>query len=100
LNEPEADGRRDILEGGIISLAMSALRFGINVILDFGVWSKEERMALRFLAQEQGAEYQLAYAPVERSEQLRRLAARLETDPHRTFVRGGVVCAFVGGFGC
>jgi predicted kinase len=85
-NDPEANGRRDILEGRFISVALSALRCGINVILDFGVWSKEERSSLRFLAHEQGAECELVYATVDHDEQLRRVAARSETDPDTTVV--------------
>jgi predicted kinase len=81
-----ADGRRDILEGRFIALAMSGLRCGTNVILDFGVWSRNERSALRCLALEQGAQCELIYAPVDHDEQLRRVAARSATDPNTTFV--------------
>jgi predicted kinase len=37
--EPEADGKRDVLEGLMISLALQALRTNINVVLDFGCWA-------------------------------------------------------------
>ena len=84
-NEPEADGRRDILEGRFIWLAMSALRAGTNVILDFGVWSKDERSALRFLAREEGAECVLHYTPIDHAEQVRRINHRAATDPDTTF---------------
>ena len=46
--EPEG-GKREILEGRFIWLAIRALRHGINVVLDFGVWTKDERSALRSL---------------------------------------------------
>jgi predicted kinase len=51
----EADGKRDVLEGRSVWLAIRALHLGISVILDFGVWGKEERSALRALAVEVGA---------------------------------------------
>ena len=39
--EPEG-GKREILEGRFIWVAIHALRLGINVVLDFGVWTKDE----------------------------------------------------------
>jgi predicted kinase len=45
--EPEADGGRDVLEGRFVWLALRALRLGVDVVLDFGVWSRDERSALR-----------------------------------------------------
>ena len=84
-SDPEADGRRDVLEGRFVSLAMSALRVGISVILDFGVWSKDERTALRFLAREQGAQCELIYLAVDHSQQLQRVKERLKADPEIAF---------------
>ncbi len=84
-NQPEADGRRDILEGRFIWLAMSALRVGTSVILDFGVWSKDERSALRFLARQEGADCELDYAPIEHAEQVRRINHRTATDLRTAF---------------
>ncbi|MBV1851581.1 AAA family ATPase [Catellatospora tritici] len=83
--EPEADGRRDVLEGRFIWLAMRALRLGANVILDFGVWSKDERSALRHLAGQAGADCVLVYLPIDPAEQLARVESRQATDPGSTF---------------
>lgn len=33
----------DVIEGRLIRLAMRALELGINVVLDFGLWSRDER---------------------------------------------------------
>jgi predicted kinase len=85
LGEPEADGRRDILEGRFVWLALQALRHGSNVVLDFGVWSKPERSALRYLAAKCGADFQLVLMTAEHGEQLRRTAGRHESHPGRTF---------------
>ena len=51
-NDNDANGKRNVLEGRFIWLALRALRHGIYVVLDFGVWGKDERTALRALAAE------------------------------------------------
>ncbi len=33
-----ANGKRNVLDGRFIASALSALRLGFNVVLDFGVW--------------------------------------------------------------
>jgi predicted kinase len=83
--EPEASGKRDVLEGRFIWLAMRALRHGINVVLDFGVWSKNERSALRFLASSMGASCELVYLEIDDAEQRRRHDKRFSGDPTSTF---------------
>lgn len=50
----EDENQRDVLEGRLVWLALRALRLGTSVVLDFGVWSRVERSALRHLAR--GAE--------------------------------------------
>lgn len=74
--EPDADGRRDVLEGRLVWLALRVLSLGVSVIADFGVWSRDERSALRWLAADAGAECRLVYLPVEEAEQQRRETAR------------------------
>jgi len=39
----DADGKRDVLEGRLIWLALDALRLGTSVVLDFGFWGRDER---------------------------------------------------------
>ena len=53
--EPMADGKRFVLEGRLISVALQALRLGTSVVLDFGLWGRDERSALRWLARSAGA---------------------------------------------
>jgi len=43
--EPMADGKRFVLEGRLISVALQALRLGTSVVLDFGLWGRDERSA-------------------------------------------------------
>lgn len=80
-----ADGKRWVLEGRLISVALQALRLGTSVVLDFGLWSRDERSALRWLARSVGASCQVVYLPVDKDIQLARVAHRQETTPHQTF---------------
>jgi predicted kinase len=77
--EPEADGGRDVLEGRFVWLALRALRLGVDVVLDFGVWSRDERSALRALAADAGGRCELVYLPIDEAEQRRRVADRLDS---------------------
>jgi predicted kinase len=83
--EPEADGRRDLLEGHLITVALQALRLGTDVVLDFGLWGRDERSALRWLAAAAGASCRVIYLPVDEAVQRARIAHRQATAPHTTF---------------
>jgi predicted kinase len=78
-------GERWVLEGRLISVALQALRLGVDVVLDYGLWGRDERSALRWLARSAGATCQIVYLPVDKSVQLARIAHRQETAPHQTF---------------
>jgi predicted kinase len=80
-----ADGKRFVLEGRLISVALQALRLGISVVLDFGLWGRDERSALHWLARSAGAACQVVYLPVDKDIQLARIAHRQATAPHQTF---------------
>jgi predicted kinase len=83
--EPLADGKRDVLEGRLVSVALQALRLGTSVVLDFGLSGRDERSALRWLAASAGAACQVIYLPVGKDIQLARIAHRQATAPHETF---------------
>jgi len=74
--DPQPEGKRDILEGRLISLALWALRRGINVVMDFGVWARDERSALRYLAEAAGASCELIYLEIEEDENIKRILER------------------------
>ncbi|MFI1485507.1 AAA family ATPase [Streptomyces sp. NPDC020747] len=80
-----ADGKRWVLEGRLISVALQALRLGASVVLDYGLWGRDERSALRWLARSAGAECQVVYVSVDKDVQLARIAHRQATTPHQTF---------------
>jgi predicted kinase len=81
----QPDGKRDVLEGLLITVALQALRAGTNVMLDFGLWSRDERSALRWLARSAGASCQVIYLPVDKDVQRVRITHRQATAPHQTF---------------
>jgi predicted kinase len=83
--QEQPEGKRNVLEGRLIWLALSALRIGVNVVLDFGVWAKVERSALRALAASVGATSELVYLQVDEEEQWRRVQARALVDAATTF---------------
>jgi predicted kinase len=83
--ESEANGKRDVLEGRLMWLAIRALRLGVSVVLDFGVWSRAERSALRWLAAQAGADCELVYLAVSDAEQQQRVQVRFATEPASTF---------------
>jgi predicted kinase len=80
-----AEGKRDILEGRLITVALRTLRLGIDVVLDFGLWGRDERSALRWLADEAEVLCQVVYLLVELDVQLARIAHRQATTPGATF---------------
>lgn len=83
--DSEANGKRDVLEGRLISTGLQVLRLGVDVILDFGLWDRDERYALHQLAIDQGAQCVTVYLPVDRQIQLARIHQRWETTPDQTY---------------
>ena len=81
----QPDGKRDLLEGRLITVALQALHLGTNVVLDFGLWGRDERSALRWLATSAGASCQVIYLPIDEDIQRARIAHRQATAPHTTF---------------
>jgi predicted kinase len=84
--ESMADGKRNVLEGRFIATALGALRLGLNVVLDFGVWAKDERTALRWLASTVKAECELVYIAIDQAEQRDRINHRFAATPESTFL--------------
>lgn len=81
----QPEGKRDLLEGRLVTLALQALRIGTDVVLDFGLWARDERSALRWLAAAAGADCEVVYLPVDRQVQLGRIVHRQATAAHTTF---------------
>jgi predicted kinase len=75
----------DVIEGRLIQLGMRALELGISVVIDFGLWSRDERSALRHAAADIGARVVISYFELTPTEQQRRLDQRLAEAPHETW---------------
>ncbi len=81
-NPPAAS---DVIEGRLIAIALRALELGVNVVIDFGLWGRDERSALRQAAADVGADVEIRYSEVEPDEQRRRLDRRQAEEPHTTW---------------
>jgi predicted kinase len=72
------------VEAQLIELAFELLAAGRSCILDFGLWSREERDALRLRARAQGVRVELHVLDVEFDELVRRSTKRYADAPHTT----------------
>lgn len=81
----EPGGKRWLLEGRLVALAIDVLRLRVSVVLDFGLWSRDERSALRWMAASVGALCEIVYLPVEREVQWSRIQNRWKHTPEQTF---------------
>jgi predicted kinase len=75
----------DVIEGRLITIALRVLTLGVSVALDFGLWSRDERSALRYAGDQVGASVVMWYAPITLEEQQRRHGIRLSTHPDATW---------------
>ncbi|MGI8915248.1 MAG: AAA family ATPase [Chloroflexota bacterium] len=82
--ESDAGGKRDIMEGRLIWVALRAIQAGISAILDFGFWSQDERSALVWLAESLGARAVVMYLDVDEPTQFARVTERFLTEPDTT----------------
>ena len=74
-----------VIEGRLIEIGLRALELGSNVVIDFGLWSRDERSALRQAAADRGAMVELRYFEVAPAKQRRRLDQRQVEAPHTTW---------------
>ena len=81
-NPPSA---QDVIEGRLIQIGLRVLEIGNNVVIDFGLWGRDERSALRQAAVDLGARVELRYFEVDPVEQRRRLDQRQAEAPHTTW---------------
>jgi predicted kinase len=74
-------GQRDRIEGKLVEVGMRVAKLGTNVVFDFGLWGKDERSALRWIADTLGVRAEIVYLPIDYGEQRRRIISRYETEP-------------------
>ena len=82
---PERDRLREPVQELLWEVAKRALTLGGDVILEFGFWSREERMRYRAEAEALGARVELRYLDVPRDELWSRLTKRNANLPPGTF---------------
>jgi len=83
--EQNPSSASDVIEGRLIEIGLRALALGTSVVIDFGLWSRDERSALRQAAADRGASVEMHYFAVSPSEQRRRLDQRQNHEPHTTW---------------
>ena len=81
-NPPSA---QDVIEGRLIEIGLRALELGNDVIIDFGLWGRDERSALRQAAADRGAMVEMRYLELTAAQQRRRLARREAEAPHTSW---------------
>ena len=81
-NPPTA---QDVIEGRLIQIGLRALELGNNVVIDYGLWSRDERSALRQAAADLGAMVEMRYCELTPAEQRSRLDQRLADASHTTW---------------
>jgi predicted kinase len=79
------DAARDPVERALWELAARVLALGLDVILEFGFWSRSEREDFRRWALQLGARSELHFTDLSKEELLRRLARRNAQLPPGTF---------------
>lgn len=81
-NPPSAS---DVIEGRLIEIGLRALELGINVVIDFGLWGRDERCSLRQAAADRDAAVEMRYFELTPTEQRRRVDRRQAEEPHTTW---------------
>ncbi len=83
--DQEHDARHGIIESLLWDVASRVLSLGVNVILDFGFWTRSERDDFRSRAKSLGVDFKIhfTYAPEELL--LERLAERNARRPYGVF---------------
>ena len=84
--DPEHDARHNLIEEMLWGVAHRALELGTNVILDYGLWGREEREDYRKRAKLLGASSEIHFLSVPEDELFRRLEKRNVDRPHESFI--------------
>jgi predicted kinase len=77
--------RHAVLEALLWDVAARALVVGVDVVLDFGCWTKAEREDFRARARQLGAEFRIHFTDASEEVLLERLATRNAESPGGTF---------------
>ncbi|MFB5660989.1 AAA family ATPase [Alteribacillus sp. HJP-4] len=80
------NARHEAVESMMWDVAARILTLGVDVILDFGFWSRSERDDFRSRAKELGADFKIHYNDISEEELIKRLKTRNAEKPDSTFV--------------
>src|SRR5215204_249244 len=81
-NPPSA---QDVIEGRLVQIGLRVLELGTNVVIDYGLWGRDERSCLRQAAADRGALVEMHYFELTPAEQRSRLDQRLAEASHTTW---------------
>lgn len=81
-NPPAAS---DVIEGRLVEMGLRALELGLHVVIDFGLWGRDERSALRAAAADVGATVSMRFLDLDPAEQRRRIDQRQAEEAHTTW---------------
>jgi predicted kinase len=77
------EDKREVVEALLWQMGARALRLGVNVVLDYGLWAREERDEYRARGEALGARVDLRFLDVPEEELFRRMEARnRQRDPN------------------
>jgi predicted kinase len=79
---------RDKVDRELWRLAQEVLRLGVSVVVDFGLWARAERDAMRSVARDLGVGVELHYLDVPHDELWRRIEARNFEEPWNRYPIG------------
>jgi predicted kinase len=85
-DDPEHDARHMLIETMLWKVARRSLELGVNVILDYGLWSREEREDYRLRAKQLGAGSEIHFLDVPEDELMRRLERRNAQSDGESFI--------------
>ena len=83
---PEHDARHNLIETMLWNIASRALELRTNVILDYGLWAREEREDYRARAKKLGVRCEIHFLDVPEDELIRRLEIRNSQLPKGSFM--------------
>lgn len=84
--DPDHDRRHTVVEALMWQVASAALARGIDIILDFGFWTRTEREDFAARAAALGATTKIHFMDLSRAELLARLARRNAEAPKHAFI--------------
>ncbi|WP_218833117.1 AAA family ATPase [Bacillus sp. 7884-1] len=80
------NARHEAVESLMWDVAARIIVLGVDVILDFGFWSRSERDEFRSRAKELGADFKIHFNDISEEELFERLRTRNAQKPEATFV--------------